>query len=145
MNAVLDGIDPGSESPVERLKFATYQRRMLLGALKDKAMLLAMTDQKEAASKVATAYLEMLIPISKMAEHAKEAALEERLREVEAMSKNGPLHARSPSVPEMLEREGIVKAVNKPKKREPPVTVPAKAPRRQVRRVPYRGKFDPPN
>jgi len=93
MNAVLDGVDPGSDSPHERMKFAVYQRRLLLNALRDKAMLLAMIGgNEEKASAVAEAYIEAAIPVTRHAEIVRKLALEEQVRQIESM---GPVRARA--------------------------------------------------
>ena len=80
VNAAIDGIDAGSEDPIERMKFFVYQRRMYLDVLKTKALLTA-TLAPERAAEVAKAYLELAIPTSeeeiKKAEFKKELMLQE--------------------------------------------------------------------
>jgi hypothetical protein len=102
VNARLDGVDPGSANPMERLKYLVYQRRLLLEALKTKALLLALIDNKEAAAKVATSYFEMVIPEGKMAKLERDAALSARLAEIEAM---GPQEMRAITTEELIRRE----------------------------------------
>ena len=63
MNATIDGIDPFSESPVERLQFFVYMQRMTVEALKTQALLLS-TLNPEKAAKAAQDYLEAVLPIS---------------------------------------------------------------------------------
>jgi hypothetical protein len=81
----LDGVDPGSASPVERLKFVVYQRRLLLEAMKNKAMLQAMCGQAEAAAKTATSYIKMAIPVSRLIEAQRERDMDKQLKEIEEM------------------------------------------------------------
>jgi len=102
VNARLDGVDPGSANPQERLQYLVYQRRLLLDALKTKAILLALIDNKEAAAKVATSYFEMIIPEGRMARLERDAALEARMAEIEAM---GPQEMRAVSTAELIQRE----------------------------------------
>jgi hypothetical protein len=73
-----------------------------LDALKTKAMLLAMLDNKEAAAKVAESYFSMIIPEGKMAKLAKDAALDAKMREIENMA---PESMRAVSTAEMVSRE----------------------------------------
>lgn len=75
---------------------------MLLEALKTKAVLLALIDNKEAAAKVATSYFEMIIPEGKMAKLERNAALENRMKEIEEMA---PQDMRAISTAEMVSRE----------------------------------------
>lgn len=63
MNAAIDGIDPFSESPVERLQFFVYMQRMTIEAMKTQALLLASL-QSEKAKEAAQAYLAAVLPIS---------------------------------------------------------------------------------
>jgi hypothetical protein len=100
--AIQDGINAGSSNPVDRFQYLVYQRRLLLEALKTKAMLLALLDNKESAAKVATSFFELAIPEGKMAKLAKDAALDARMREIESMV---PENMRAVSTAEMVSRE----------------------------------------
>ena len=123
VNAQLDGLDPGSENVLERTKYLVYQRRMLVDALKNKAMLLAMIDQKEQAATVAQAYLDMVIPPSKMAKQQKEMALEQELAEIEKL---GPMKGRAVSTGELVQRERDNQAAAKAMQMAKQGIVPAK-------------------
>jgi hypothetical protein len=94
-NALLDGLNPGSDNPRDRLLFNIYQRRMLLDAMKTKAQLLAAVGNAENAAKVAQEYLEMAIPISAQDKQARLDRLENKLKELENM---GPIYARKASI-----------------------------------------------
>jgi hypothetical protein len=94
-NALLDGLNPGSDNPRDRLLFNIYQRRMLLDAMKTKAQLLAAVGNAENAAKVAQEYLEMAIPISAQDKMARANRLEDKLKELETM---GPIYARKSSI-----------------------------------------------
>lgn len=80
VNAQLDGIDPGSENPNERLKFLVYQRRMMLAVMRDKAMMLSAIDGG-AAQKVMKEYLSLQIPtdpeLAKLHDHRFEKTLDD--------------------------------------------------------------------
>ena len=86
VNAQLDGVDPGSDLPSDRLKFVVYQRRLLLEAMKTKATLQALCGQAEAAAKTASMYIEMAIPVNKLAEGEKDRRMEEKLQEIAEMA-----------------------------------------------------------
>lgn len=63
LNAEIDGINTGSDNPHERLIFLVYQRRMLLAAMRDKAMLMAaINGGGEAAQKLMKEYIDLQIP-----------------------------------------------------------------------------------
>lgn len=112
VNARLDGVDPGSESPVTRLTYIVYQRRLLLEALKNKAMLLALIDDKEKAAKTAQSYLEMAIPMSKLVKEQRDSKVERQMKEIEEM---GPIHgAKAVDVMEMMRQEGERQAKARP-------------------------------
>lgn len=53
--------------------------------MKTKAMLQAMCGQQEAAAKTAASYIEMAIPVSKLAEAERIARMEKQLEEIEQM------------------------------------------------------------
>ena len=83
------------------MKYAVYQRRMLLSALKDKAMLMALCCDKEGAAKVSEAYIEAAIPMTKHAEEVKAIRKEQLLDEI---SKMGPQRARALTSHDMMSR-----------------------------------------
>ena len=90
----------------------------MLEALKNKAMLLGLLDDKEKAAKTATVYLEMAIPMSKLMRDEREIAVKRQMDEIEKM---GPQHARAVDVGEMMRKEGErqVKAGEKPAPAKP--------------------------
>lgn len=93
--ARMDGLDPGSTAPAERLKFVVYQRRLLADALKTKAMLYALLGDGDRASSVAREYFSVAFPVPKDVELRDELRREEMLAELEAL---GPLKVmRRPS------------------------------------------------
>jgi hypothetical protein len=81
------------------MKYAVYQRRMLLTALKDKAMLMALCGDKDGAVKVSEAYIEAAIPMTKHAETVKKVRQEQLLEEIANM---GPQKAHAVSAERML-------------------------------------------
>ena len=82
-------------------------------------MLLALIDDKEKAAKTAQSYLEMAIPMSKLAKEQKDSKMELQMKEIEAM---GPIHgAKAVDVMEMMRMEGERQA----KLRPAPVAAPA--------------------
>lgn len=81
------------------MKYAVYQRRLLLSALKDKAMLMALCGDKEGSAKVAEAYIEAAIPMTKHAEILKQVRKEQLMQEIATM---GPQRARAVGPERML-------------------------------------------
>jgi hypothetical protein len=110
LNASLDGLDPNSTNPLDRILYATYQRRTLLSCLKDKATLLALCGNTEAAAKVAEVYLSSAMPVGKLAAEVQAAAVEEQLREIENME---PQHARAISDEELMRKARAIKPIFK--------------------------------
>ena len=100
VNAQLDGVDPGSANPLERLKYVVYQRRLLVEALKTKAMLYAMLGEAEKASTAAKEYFTTAFPISKADEAVVKARKARAIDELEQMGPikihNGKLTAPAP-------------------------------------------------
>ena len=90
VNAILDGLDPSSDLPSERMKCMVHQRRLALEAVKTKAMLLAMLDNADGASQAAKAYMSMAIPVSPEVEELKRRAVADRLKILEEF---GPISA----------------------------------------------------
>lgn len=88
VNAQIDGVDPGSDIAAERLKYVVYQRRLLVEALKTKAMLYAMLGEADRASQAAKEYFDMAFPVSKEAAEQARARKEKALADIEKM---GPL------------------------------------------------------
>lgn len=123
VNAQLDGVDAGSENPVDRMKYMVYQRRLMLEALKNKAMLLAMVDNKEASAKVAESYIEMAIPASKLVKQQRELAVQQQMEEIEKM---GPQQARAVSTAEIMQREAERLARERAKTGDAPKVAPPK-------------------
>lgn len=87
VNAALDGLDPWSDNPQELLRFAVYQRRMMLEALRTESLMMA-SSNPEAAAKVAERYREHAVPVD-----PEEAELEmfRREREMKEIAKMGPI------------------------------------------------------
>lgn len=85
VNAQLDGLDPLSESPQDRLRYMVYQRRLLVEALKAKAMLVAMVNPKE-APKAAEDYFSIALPVSDSETLRRDLARETMMREVAKMA-----------------------------------------------------------
>lgn len=71
--ARLDGVDPTSDDPIERLKFQVYIKRMNNEALRTTALLMPHVSPDKAPA-AAKAYLEAVMPISE------DAVLRERFR-----------------------------------------------------------------
>jgi hypothetical protein len=94
----LDGLDAGSTNPLEKIKFLVYQRRLLLEALKTKAMIMALVDQKEAAAKTAEAYLLMAMPESKMATYLREQKALNKDQEVQDLEHMAPFQYQPPAL-----------------------------------------------
>ncbi len=84
---MLDGLDPFSTSPADRLLYMVHQRRLVITALQSKALLVAMVNPNE-ASKAAEAYLGIAVPTDptevQQRDLLKEAALE-------AIGRMGPI------------------------------------------------------
>ena len=119
VSAQLDGIDTGSDNLQERMKFHVHQRRMILEAVRTKAMLLAMMGNTEAAGKAATAYIEMAVPVheSSRVDHA--AELDAKMAEIAAMGPITPIVRgaglrASPTTSTFQSRDSIVQAMPKP-------------------------------
>jgi len=87
VTAMLDGIDPGSDIPVERMKFIIYQRRMQLDALKTQALLLALLNPGK-ADEAAKAYFDMALPVDKAQQALAAQRNEDLVKEIEKM---GPI------------------------------------------------------
>lgn len=87
VNAAIDGLDTGSSSPIERLKFIVYQRRMFIESAKTKALLMALINPDKAAD-CAQAYMEMVIPTDPEDAKLDELRKEQLVKEVEQM---GPI------------------------------------------------------
>ncbi len=85
------------------MQYAVYQRRMLLEAMKNKALLLAQISDPEKASKTAQAYLEMAIPMSRLLREQRERSVQAQMEEIERMA---PQHARAITTEEMMAKEG---------------------------------------
>lgn len=89
VNAAIDGIDVGSDSPIDRMKFMVYQHRLGIEALKTKALLLAALQSPE-VGKAAEAYLNLAVPMA-LGTQALELARKER--QMGAFLKMGPIKA----------------------------------------------------
>jgi hypothetical protein len=127
-NALLDGLNPGSDSPRERFLFHVYQRRLLLDAMKTKAQLLASMGQGEQAAKIAQAYLDMAIPVSAKDKNAKLMSAEEQLK---ASQKTGyrfrPIIDRDPNAKKQAifdAKQAAIKAGKTPSKAPTPGAAP---------------------
>jgi hypothetical protein len=90
-----------------------------LEALKNKAMLLALIDDKEKAAKTAQSYLEMAIPMSKMVKEQRDMNMEMRMKEIEEM---GPIQGHTVSMDHMMQQEGLRQLALKPVQAPAPVT-----------------------
>jgi hypothetical protein len=84
---VIDGLDPGSSNPVERLKYVVYQRRLFIDSAKTKALLMALINPDK-ASECAQAYMELAIPTDPEDAKLDELRKEQLVKEVEQM---GPI------------------------------------------------------
>lgn len=87
INAQIDGLTTGSTNPLDRIKLLVYQRRLLLNAIRDKAMMMAAIDG-QAAQKLMQEYIEMAIPTDPEAARLTEYRFEQTL---DAMEKSGPI------------------------------------------------------
>ncbi len=87
INAQLDGLDTGSDSPHDRMKFLVYQRRMLLSVIRDKALILA-TINAEGAQKAFKEYMDLQIPTDPQIKKLQDFRFEKTLDEIE---KTGPI------------------------------------------------------
>lgn len=96
----MDGVDPGSENPLERLKYVVYQRRLLIEALKTKAMLYAMLGDGDKASAAAKEYFNTAFPVAHVDLIRAQAKKERAIDELEQMGPmkfhNGKLTAEAP-------------------------------------------------
>lgn len=66
-NAQIDGVDPHSTIPADRLTYSVYQRRALIEALRTKALLLAMLNP-EKATEAAQKYFAAVLPLGAIEE-----------------------------------------------------------------------------
>lgn len=106
LNAQLDGLDTGSDTPHDRLKLLVYQRRMLLAAMRDQAMLYAAVEGGgEKAQTVLKEYLEMQVPIDPEIKRLKDYRWEKTLDDLENMGpvSLGSFRFGTPLDPEDLE------------------------------------------
>lgn len=69
-NAQIDGVDPHSTIPADRFKYAVYQRRALVEALRTKALLLTVLNP-EAAVDAAQKYFAAAMPTGRIEETIK--------------------------------------------------------------------------
>lgn len=95
VSAVLDGVDPWSESPIERLKFLVYQRRQMLAAIQVQLLVQAHLDPKHAAELLAN-YLSMAVPIDPRSEAVR---IRERASVLEEVANMGPIKVGQLRVP----------------------------------------------
>jgi len=73
------------------LKYAVYQRRTLIDAMKTKAMILAALNQGEKAADAAQRYFELILPSTRASKAEKEQRSEAVLRSIEEL---GPLRLK---------------------------------------------------
>ena len=88
MNAILDGVDPFSDSPVERMKYMVYQRRADVDTLKTKALLAAMISPEKAA-KAFEDYIGVVMPVSAEVIEARERERDRQVMEIDNMAPIG--------------------------------------------------------
>lgn len=87
VNALIDGVDPYSDLPTDRLTYLVYQRRMAVEALKARALITASINPEQAAE-AAKAYFSVAIPVDPAAEAQKVMRREATLRD---FAKMGPI------------------------------------------------------
>lgn len=107
LNAQLDGVDTGSDTPHDRLKLLVYQRRMILAAMRDQAMLLAAVEGGgEKAQTLLKEYLSLQTPIDPEIKRLRDYRWEKTLDELEGMEpiSLGSFRFGMPLGPEDLER-----------------------------------------
>lgn len=88
VNAVLDGVDPFSDNPVERMKYMVYQRRSDVETLKTKALLTAMVCPERAA-KAFEDYIGVVMPVSAEVLEARERERDRQVAEIDNMAPIG--------------------------------------------------------
>lgn len=84
---MLDGLDPFSANPADRLLYMVHQRRQVVSALQAKALITAAVNPEKAAD-AAKAYLEIALPTDPLEAQAKDLLKEETLA---ALGKLGPI------------------------------------------------------
>lgn len=87
MNAQIDGLDPYSDSVLDQVQFAVYQKRSTIEALKVKALILAACDPEKAVQ-AAKDYLKAAVPVGEGSEERAEA---KREADMAAISSMGPI------------------------------------------------------
>lgn len=85
VNAQLAGIDPWSDSPIERTRYMVYQRKMSVDAASLRAQLQVAVDPSKAHDAL-TAYLDLALPEPVGVAEAKERSIERQLDEVANMA-----------------------------------------------------------
>lgn len=88
VNAVLDGVDPFSDNPVERMRYMVYQRRADVETLKTKALLTAMVCPERAA-KAFEDYIGVVMPVSAEVLEARERERDRQVAEIDNMAPIG--------------------------------------------------------
>lgn len=88
VNAILDGVDPFSDSPVERMRYMVYQRRSDVDTLKTKALLTAMINPERAA-KAFEDYIGVVMPVSAEVIEARERERDRQVAEIDTMAPIG--------------------------------------------------------
>lgn len=86
VNAIIDGLDPWSENPTEKLKFAVYQQRMSHEILQTQVIAQAILSGPDQAQKAMQNYLDSAVPLSESVQRRRERAKERLLKEIENMA-----------------------------------------------------------
>ena len=101
-NAQIDGVDPHSTIPADRLTYSIYQRRALIEALRTKALLLAMLNP-EKASEAAQKYFAAVLPLG-----AAEEAIANTIDKSAAWAALGPLAGKVKASEALGAGQGLV-------------------------------------
>lgn len=84
MCARLDGVDPASDDPCERLKFHVYMQRLNTEALKTQALIMPHVAPDKAGA-AAKAYLDAVLPVSPESVMREQFRLDQKGKAVERM------------------------------------------------------------
>jgi hypothetical protein len=115
VNASIDGIASDSDEPAECLKYMIYQRRMLVEAMKTKALLLATLDP-DSAQKAAQEYFRLAIPVSAESEAAR---LRKRTKQLDEWTDMAPIPLSEVIVPDYSPRRAKARMAQPPPEGRP--------------------------
>lgn len=98
VNAIIDGLDPWSDSPLERAKYSVYQQRLYVDAMKAQAWMVAAANPEKAGDALKK-YLDVALPVDPLALRMKEQADARRVEDIANMGPIDPSTIRFGNVP----------------------------------------------